>query len=407
MTHPFFCCVIRYTAIMPSGGSRKNRRAYRLRWFRLRWWREARALPRQSRALQAWACGSRVAFDAQFGVNDFELRLDGHFSVEKARTWWPNHGKYLDNGRKLILLYVFSPVIGDFPWKSCNFAAKIGLYAKLNYWSQRRNRSVGEVYVFQSLRVHSHLWTQTCRQNIPHTSVFSESICLWHDWHYWRKESGTNDSLRSCAETIWLQRQKTCYMVGRVLCLAWVAGTKVGTRKAMRGVYRRDALSWHSKIRLRSCIGAFLEQLGGMASRDKTDSLRFCHLMDGAEYHWQPRRTARPRDSRNSIETLYAKWDGRVFSILWFPLVTFKCVAYLYGSGWRTLLSQSVQSRWKSGTRNWPPVLLWKWRTTERIQKAVCFSVQKSRTLSCCHQTAGGKAFGDDSRRDTWTVGRQ
>ena len=115
MTHPFFCCVIRYTAIMPSGGSRKNRRAYRLRWFRLRWWREARALPRQSRALQAWACGSRVAFDAQFGVNDFELRLDGHFSVEKARTWWPNHGKYLDNGRKLILLYVFSPVIGDFP----------------------------------------------------------------------------------------------------------------------------------------------------------------------------------------------------------------------------------------------------------------------------------------------------
>ena len=53
MTHPFFCCVIRYTAIMPSGGSRKNRRAYRLRWFRLRWWREARALPRQSRSLQA------------------------------------------------------------------------------------------------------------------------------------------------------------------------------------------------------------------------------------------------------------------------------------------------------------------------------------------------------------------
>ena len=100
---------------MPSGGSRKNRRAYRLRWFRLRWWREARALPRPSRSLQAWACGSRVAFDAQFGVNDFELRLDGHFSVEKARTWWPNHGKYLDNGRKLMLLYVFSPVIGDFP----------------------------------------------------------------------------------------------------------------------------------------------------------------------------------------------------------------------------------------------------------------------------------------------------
>ena len=115
MTHPFFCCVIRYTAIMPSRGSRKNRRAYRLRWFRLRWWREARALPRPSRSLQAWACGSRVAFDAQFGVNDFELRLDGHFSVEKARTWWPNHGKYLDNGRKLILLHAFSPVIGDFP----------------------------------------------------------------------------------------------------------------------------------------------------------------------------------------------------------------------------------------------------------------------------------------------------
>ena len=30
--------------------------------------------------------GSRVAFEARFGVNDFELRLDGHFSVEKART---------------------------------------------------------------------------------------------------------------------------------------------------------------------------------------------------------------------------------------------------------------------------------------------------------------------------------
>lgn len=130
-------------------------------------------------------------------------------------------------------------------------------------------------------------------------------------------------------------------------------------------------------------------------------------LLKKYESHWQPRRTARPRDSWNSIETLYAKWDWRVFSVFWFPLVTSECVAYLHGSRWRTLLSQSVQSRWKSGTRNRPPVLLWKLRITKRIQKAVCFSIQESRTLSCCHQAAGGKAFGDDSRRDTWTVGRQ
>ena len=168
---------------MPWRGSRKNRRAYRLRWFRLRWWREARALPRQSRALQAWACGSRVAFDAQFGVNDFELRLDGHFSVEKARTWWPNHGKYLDNGRKLILLYAFSPVIGDFPWKSCNFAAKIGLYAKLNYWSQRRNRSAGEVYGFQLLRVHSRLWAQGWKFQSCHSDSLRYRPDAYH--HLW------------------------------------------------------------------------------------------------------------------------------------------------------------------------------------------------------------------------------
>ena len=30
--------------------------------------------------------GSGVALETRFGVNDFELRLDGHFSVEKART---------------------------------------------------------------------------------------------------------------------------------------------------------------------------------------------------------------------------------------------------------------------------------------------------------------------------------
>jgi len=74
-------------------------------------------------------------------------------------------------------------------WKKHNFklelnlnikinSSKTGIYAKLNYWPQRRNSSAGEVYDFQPLRVHCHLWTQTCGQNIPHTSVFSESICL-------------------------------------------------------------------------------------------------------------------------------------------------------------------------------------------------------------------------------------
>ena len=30
--------------------------------------------------------GSGIAFETRLGVNDLELRLDGHFSVEKART---------------------------------------------------------------------------------------------------------------------------------------------------------------------------------------------------------------------------------------------------------------------------------------------------------------------------------
>ena len=40
--------------------------------------------------------------------------------------------------------YVYFRPLSVIFQKGCNFAAKIGIYAGLNYWSQRRNRSVGE-----------------------------------------------------------------------------------------------------------------------------------------------------------------------------------------------------------------------------------------------------------------------
>ena len=116
--------------------------------------------------------------------------------------------------------------------------------------------------------------------------------------------------------------------------------------------------SWHFYIHFRPLSAIFQEKV--VTLRQKQEYMQNSiigrkeeiALLKKNESHWQPRRTARPRDSWNSIETLYAKWDWRVFSVFWFPLVTSECVAYLHGSRWRTLLSQSVQSRWKSGTRN-------------------------------------------------------
>ena len=67
-------------------------------------------------------------------------------SIRGTRTRWTKCGKCYDSGRKLTFLCVFSPAIDSFSRKSCIFAAKTGIYAKLNYWSQRRNRSAGEVY---------------------------------------------------------------------------------------------------------------------------------------------------------------------------------------------------------------------------------------------------------------------